>query len=219
MGVRFQCPQGHNLHVKVELAGKRGLCPECGVKFVVPAFSGERVAACVDDPSAASGVAQSANGSAVLPGAMGAQLVGGAAKPQAAGEGVAWYVRPAAGGQFGPAPSEVFQQWIGEGRVAADSWVWRTGWPEWRAGSELLQRGPKPIRDEPAFAATVGAIAVVDDALPADLNAVAAQVDFGPAQTHRAELRRRQQRTRTISLMLGIAALAMIVVLIVVLAR
>ena len=31
--------------------------------------------------------------------------------------------RPAAGGQFGPASTDVFRTWVEDGRVAADSWV------------------------------------------------------------------------------------------------
>jgi hypothetical protein len=36
MGIRFRCPNGHKLHVKSFLAGKRGICPQCGVKLVIP---------------------------------------------------------------------------------------------------------------------------------------------------------------------------------------
>lgn len=36
MGIRFQCPSGHKLHVKTFLAGKRGICPHCGAKFTIP---------------------------------------------------------------------------------------------------------------------------------------------------------------------------------------
>ncbi len=36
MGIRFWCPNGHKLHVKSFLAGKRGICPECGVKVIIP---------------------------------------------------------------------------------------------------------------------------------------------------------------------------------------
>jgi hypothetical protein len=39
MGIRFRCPNGHKLHVKSFLAGKRGICPECGVKVEIPAQS------------------------------------------------------------------------------------------------------------------------------------------------------------------------------------
>jgi hypothetical protein len=36
MGIRFSCPAGHQLHVKSFLAGKRGVCPKCGVSVLVP---------------------------------------------------------------------------------------------------------------------------------------------------------------------------------------
>ncbi len=39
MGIRFVCPNGHLLNVKEHLAGKRGICPDCGAKFVIPLAS------------------------------------------------------------------------------------------------------------------------------------------------------------------------------------
>jgi hypothetical protein len=36
MGIRFNCPNGHKLNVKEFLAGKRGVCPQCGTKFIIP---------------------------------------------------------------------------------------------------------------------------------------------------------------------------------------
>jgi hypothetical protein len=36
MGIRFNCPNGHKLNVKEFLAGKRGVCPQCGAKFIIP---------------------------------------------------------------------------------------------------------------------------------------------------------------------------------------
>jgi hypothetical protein len=36
MGIRFTCPNGHKLHVKSFLAGKRGVCPQCGAKILIP---------------------------------------------------------------------------------------------------------------------------------------------------------------------------------------
>jgi hypothetical protein len=36
MGIRFTCPNGHKLHVKAFLAGKRGVCPQCGSKILIP---------------------------------------------------------------------------------------------------------------------------------------------------------------------------------------
>ncbi|MEE3368723.1 MAG: DUF4339 domain-containing protein [Planctomycetota bacterium] len=44
-----------------------------------------------------------------------------------------WYVRPPSGGQFGPASGEILRSWIREGRVTADSLVWREGWEDWVA--------------------------------------------------------------------------------------
>jgi hypothetical protein len=42
MGIRFICPNGHKLNVKAFLAGKRGLCPKCGAKVVIPPHSTRR---------------------------------------------------------------------------------------------------------------------------------------------------------------------------------
>ena len=36
MGIRFYCPNGHKLNVKTFLAGRRGICPHCGVKLIIP---------------------------------------------------------------------------------------------------------------------------------------------------------------------------------------
>jgi hypothetical protein len=43
-----------------------------------------------------------------------------------------WYVRPPSGGQFGPAASSVMRGWLQEGRISADSLVWREGWRDWQ---------------------------------------------------------------------------------------
>ncbi len=42
-----------------------------------------------------------------------------------------WYVRPPAGGQYGPAPTETCIQWLIEGRICRETLVWRDDWPEW----------------------------------------------------------------------------------------
>jgi hypothetical protein len=36
MGIRFTCPNGHKLHVKEFLAGRKGICPQCGTKILIP---------------------------------------------------------------------------------------------------------------------------------------------------------------------------------------
>ena len=54
-----------------------------------------------------------------------------------AGE-VVWYVRPASGGQFGPAGCEIMRTWLGEGRIGGDSLVWREGWREWQEAAAVF---------------------------------------------------------------------------------
>ena len=50
MGIVCHCPNGHRVKVKDTLAGKRGLCPQCGATFSIPAVGTELAAA--DQPSA-----------------------------------------------------------------------------------------------------------------------------------------------------------------------
>ena len=49
-----------------------------------------------------------------------------------------WYVRPPSGGQYGPAKGDVLRKWIGEGRVTADSLIWRDGWDDWQTAGPLF---------------------------------------------------------------------------------
>ena len=39
MGIVAYCPQGHRVKVKDHLAGRKGICPECGTAFRIPAAS------------------------------------------------------------------------------------------------------------------------------------------------------------------------------------
>jgi len=41
MGIRFKCPNGHSLNIKSHLAGKKGKCPKCGAKVLIPDVSQE----------------------------------------------------------------------------------------------------------------------------------------------------------------------------------
>jgi hypothetical protein len=36
MGIVAFCPRGHRVKVKDYLAGRKGICPECGVSFRIP---------------------------------------------------------------------------------------------------------------------------------------------------------------------------------------
>jgi hypothetical protein len=231
MGVRFECPAGHKLHVKAELAGKRGICPECGAKFIVPSFSGQRVA---EENGAATGStivvnsppAPSAVATATPPPLTQAPAI---TSPPAL-EPAAWYIRPASGGQFGPASDEVFAQWIAEGRVSSDSWVWRNGWTDWRAGGDALREfgvraalGPAvamAAADVPQIAGGgEAAVSVVVAAPKISPAAATASVDAATAEARRAEIARRKKKVRNLSILLGVVALAMLVALVAVLAK
>jgi GYF domain 2 len=248
MGIRFFCPNGHRLHVKTFLAGKRGICPDCGLGVDIPLHSdpvalkrtkevdlnAPTIGGAPDEdpeiplpPTVRGGVASGAPlsvagmrtpvnvpssafsempqtitsqplasqpipvmaahspamGTAVVPmsgaalqpaspqpvavqptpvRAMNAQPATAAmpVNPISRGTAVApappapvsvpmtdpiqeapqaiWYVRPATGGQYGPARGDMMRGWLSEGRVSADSLVWREGWPDWRAANKVF---------------------------------------------------------------------------------
>ena len=125
MGIRFFCPNGHRLKVKSFLAGKRGYCPHCGVKLLIP----------------------ESTEMAATPEIVREPIVPLAAATTAEESG--WYVRPPSGGQYGPATTEVIQQWVVQNRVPDDSLVWREGWPEWRPAADALKEVPNGEPESP----------------------------------------------------------------------
>ncbi|MEX0712800.1 MAG: DUF4339 domain-containing protein [Pirellulales bacterium] len=154
MGIRFNCRHcGRQLNVKSSLAGKRGRCPHCLQAIEIPA---------VDQAAAAAGAAAAAPRCEApgnqAPGDQAAGTVvespapqahqagavpapGDAATPDAIDEAshLRWYLLPAGGtSQYGPASGEAFRAWIDEGRVAADSLVWREDWPDWRSAGAVF---------------------------------------------------------------------------------
>jgi hypothetical protein len=225
------------------LAGKRAICPECGAKFIVPAFSGGRVewdtgggppgngdapasgaasAASATSPPAASSEA----GESVLIQTQPPPIAAPPTptdSPSPTSEPIAWYVRPAAGGQFGPATTEVFQQWIEDGRVAVDSWVWRTGWADWKAGGEALaQISDRPSLEPGASIAAASEPRVTSSAPVVTTKALvgaAAHIEPASADIRRAEIKRRKDRVRKLSTILALVALAMLMGLVFVLAQ
>jgi len=224
MGIRFFCPNGHRLNVKSFLAGKRGVCPDCGIGVDIPMQSDEQAASKKKKRSVKAAELANGNGHATtavldhqepdravpaphdfaLPASLGApssaatapviatpnyaletaletvhpapatvtttpaplksksvvkQDVAAAMAPvapqpslptpappvePAASDPISeaplavWYVRPPAGGQYGPARGDVMRKWLGEGRVTADSLVWREGWSDWRQASKVF---------------------------------------------------------------------------------
>lgn len=134
MGIRFHCPNGHKLHVKAFLAGKRGICPECGVSVEIP------------NQSALEGM-----GGIGQAGTVGAVV----------SRDAVWFVRTSAGEQYGPADTPTFREWVREGRVAPDCLVWQEGWPDWKPASEALagqnrDRSPLAVTPPPVEVPSLG---------------------------------------------------------------
>ncbi len=146
MGIKFLCPNGHKLHVKSFLSGKKAICPKCGARVLVPAEN-QPAAVAQDQESTSedsSADLQVSDGeSTAAPSATPAQPEPARARavaddPMVEAPTAVWYVRPATGGQFGPAPGEIMRAWLREGRVGASSLVWRAGWPDWQPAASIF---------------------------------------------------------------------------------
>ena len=188
MGIRFTCPNGHHLNVKSFLAGKRGICPECNVRFIVPQDSGG-VAAMAGEAAA------DASASIVIAQPPTEPSPAEPPPPTEPALPQTWYVRLANGQQFGPADEQAFQSWVAEGRVAADSWVWCTGWPDWKRGSEVVDTSPG------------GSSPAVD---PVQSSAV---VRARPARRRRSP---RHERAKKLSLVLAAVVFLLLLILVIV---
>jgi hypothetical protein len=199
MGIRFYCPNGHKLNVKVFLAGKRGICPECDAKFVVPFESGGEVEAIDENeppPAPRAGELLTA--------------------PAPTGIGLAndvWHARTGSGAQHGPATISLMKSWIAEGKVDRDSWVWKTGWLDWQRASDVFPElgavlEAPPIVRPMSFVEESVAIQTEEDALQsADV-----------LSAHRRLQRQRRERIKSVTLFLsGIVFILLLVLLIVLL--
>ncbi len=209
MGIRFECPNGHRLNVKGFLAGKRGICPDCDARFIVPDVSAGK-ATLVDStteaqaPQAAPALVSTepvpvAPPPLVLPKSIGAGL------PDV------WYVCPTSGEQYGPANTELMRSWVAEDRVSEGSWVWRTGWEEWKLASEALAMIESSPTDSPPTDAEVHAKAPTTASILPD--------EFITSKPRRRELSSRRERARKISIALGALVLLLSVALVLVLLR
>ncbi len=151
MGIRFYCPNGHKLNVKDFQAGRKGICPVCGVKMQIPLESTR--------PSSREEESQSQGGMPETPIATPESIVAppptvvapatpppapapvdGTGDPLAEAGNLVWYVRPSSGGQFGPAPADLMRTWLAEGHVNADALVWREGWRDWREADNVFSQ-------------------------------------------------------------------------------
>jgi hypothetical protein len=74
----------------------------------------------------------------------GASPTNGPSDPFDEAPGAVWYVRPATGGQFGPASAAIMRSWIKEGRVGASSLIWRAGWEDWQQAANIFPQLATP---------------------------------------------------------------------------
>lgn len=270
MGIKFLCPNGHKLNVKTFLAGKKGVCPECRERFVIPLESipKQRVASIgVASPSTTAAGTQgdeeldqdagdeapdvaSASSSPAPQVAAAAQTSFAApiaslpvaptppspapvVDPLDEAPNAQWYVRPPTGGQYGPARADLLRRWIGEGRVSADSLVWREGWADWKPAGTTLPalaaavNGPSAgmIAPTPAMPQTTraagpaqmigGAPAVASPSFltgnpPTSSSTSAVATNASSAPTTRSTLVMPRKSTNMLPIVVGLALLAVI---------
>ncbi len=168
MGIRVYCPNGHKLNIKATQAGKRGICPHCGAKFLIPGADSTTESDDPDTPvstlatvdpegsevdEATPAGAEGATG--ILPVPLAENTGQRPVAPVVRADGTAslpdplaevpeavWYVRPSSGGQFGPAEADLMRTWLEEGRITGDSFVWREDWEDWVPASEVFAELP-----------------------------------------------------------------------------
>ncbi len=125
-----------------------------------------------------------------------------------------WHVRPAAGGQYGPAPAETMGQWLIEGRVARDALVWRDDWSEWlsaeQAFSDYFVIEPTAIDSRTAISATES---------PGSNTAVAQPLLTTAGRSRLERKHKKRQRYIVIVSILTVLFIALLVALAVVLLR
>ncbi|WP_218932357.1 DUF4339 domain-containing protein [Adhaeretor mobilis] len=235
MGIRFACPNGHKLNVKAELAGRRAICPQCKAKIVVPQVE-ETMKSQASRPSeelakpAAKTASKTASKTAPEPAAEPSATpappltpspppLEPVVAPEPATEEVIWYVRSTTGEQFGPASTDVMRGWIDEGRVAADSWTWRTGWEDWKPGADAIAElsatkpASPPVEAVPAMVAAAGAVAPVIQETASEVASQQASSSDGStnsaAEARRLKREKKKKRNKIITIALGVLTLAL----------
>lgn len=224
MGIRFYCPNGHRLHVKEFLAGKKGICPHCDARFRIPAASEIPHGAprlrpdlpATGPMEGAPPVADLAVGGAAVvavpegPAVETAVVASPVPDPIAEAPAAVWYVRPPSGGQFGPAAGDVMQRWLAEGRVSPDTLVWREGWPEWLLAGPLF-----PQLSAPAAEAANGPATADPDTGPVSI--VVPESPRGRTTRSTTPARRKPESRSKSAVALVVTLLSMVLVLLIVL--
>jgi hypothetical protein len=195
MGIRFYCPNGHKLNVKDVQAGQKGICPVCGVRMQIPLQS-TRPSSKHDEPHPQE-VAPAPTEPELTPSPP-AVPTETPTDPLAESGSAVWYVRPPSGGQFGPAQADVLRHWIAEGRVSADTLVWREGWRDWQEAGGIF----------PQLAAVT---------LAPDLEEIVAETASESHPQHLQPPAKRRQLPSPQSILIGVLSAAVVVLIIVLL--
>lgn len=219
MGIKCFCPHGHPLNVKSHLAGKRGVCPTCGVKFQIPEATVPSVPqnSATDPEESVFEPPEFAELKADLPSVnspdgvrVSGDLAAGDNSPSAKrlspGSGTKaaiWYVKTR-DGQYGPTDEAAVREWVDGGRIVLGNWVWRDGWEQWRAAESVFsQLLPPTVNGSP----TPTASPRVDTQITKD----------GSLPLGRAALRQRQgaKRRRILVICLSIVSVILLAALLI----
>lgn len=215
MGIRFLCPNGHKLNVKGFLAGKRGICPECDTRFLVPMESGGRVEA-LEEPAEASESPEPAM----------ASPRGLSQGSEAHLAGTDWHIRSASGDEQGPIPYSHVKMQIAKGDIDKDSWVWRTGWLDWQRANDVFPEIESSSNSVDAIPTEANSITIEDsgdisakpDVSREDASGFVPEESVAVA-THRRLQRERRQRARIITFILTGLICLLALVLVIILSR
>ena len=223
MGIRFQCPNGHPLNVKSYLAGHRGICPKCSARFLVPVTSGGPATPDLDQ----SKIEQASQEEPEEP-VVTTTPPPRTTTPEAPDSTSLWYVRNDMDQQFGPVKTDVIRQWLVEGRVSSDNWVWRTGWPQWKQADEAFATSvhPPPVQTadessmEPAPALTPPATPIpVTPSVSQSLPLTEPSRPDPPSVAHRKRIGQRKKRRVQLTLLLTLVVTLLFVGLLIVVLR
>jgi len=145
VGIRFRCHHCESeLHVKDFQAGKRGRCPECKGKFRIPVSDAEHSlpaeGTATEDPTPTNKSSETCSPETEPTHERQLQTQE-PQQPQSLREApeAKWYVRPASGGQYGPAAPESMWQWLQENRIGREALVWREGWADWLIAANVFE--------------------------------------------------------------------------------
>lgn len=164
MGIVAFCPHGHRVKVKDELAGKKGICPTCGMRFRIPVKDARSPDAAAlpaavvvsADPRlvaslpAALPLDEPAAGARVVPPPdavpdfepVGSEPRAAAAAPTHAAlderPDLAWCFAVRGGAPSAPLDAAAFREWLDSGAATTDHVVWRADWPDWRSLADVF---------------------------------------------------------------------------------